>query len=442
MISNYSEALEFIYSYIPKTKKVKFAGAFGLARSKYFLNLLGNPQNTLRTVHIAGTSGKGSTAYITSFLLKNLGFKTGLILSPHLSDIRERIQINNNYISKKKFVYYLNRIIPSIYRMKKLKYKKPTYFEILTALAFYVYQQEEVDFCIVETGLGGLYDTTNTIVNPDKVAVITRLGFDHTQVLGSSIGKITRHKAGIIGIKNSVICLSQNVEVNRIITLKAKRQNAKLSFIKRGINYNNVTANINKTCFDFSFAKNNLNNLQLRLTGSYQAQNCSLSLAAVFTLANIYKFEVNPFIIRRALRQTYFPARFDVRTIRAKTVIFDGAHNGQKMKALTQNLKALYPSRKFTFLVAFLSSKDYRSMLELIMPLAKKIILTSFTLKQDFMLGSESCMILANILARQNFNNFQIIPDALKAFNTALREKEEILVVTGSIYLLGEIYQN
>src|SRR3989344_5192458 len=185
-ITNYQAAVKYLEA-LPRTPDP--AAEAGFNRAKQLLSLLGNPQNKLKTIHVAGTSGKGSTAMALSHILVAHGFKVGLTVSPHVYDIRERCQINNRAITTKKFQTYLSQILPVIEKLKK-RTKVPTYFEALVALAFVAFAAEEVDYAIVETGMGGLLDATNTVDRDDKLCLLTKIGYDHTQILGNSLEEI------------------------------------------------------------------------------------------------------------------------------------------------------------------------------------------------------------------------------------------------------------
>ncbi len=167
-IKTLSQFEAYLKTRIP-TREALFVGDLGLQRAKYFMRLLGNPQNKLKVIHIAGTSGKGSTAYLTSQLLQSQGFRVGLSISPHIFDIRERIQINNQLPTEKLILGYFNQILPTIEKMEKCRYGTPTYFEILVGLAYYIFAKEKLDYAVIETGLGGRLDGTNTVTNKNKI---------------------------------------------------------------------------------------------------------------------------------------------------------------------------------------------------------------------------------------------------------------------------------
>ena len=394
------------------------------------MHLLGDPQEKLKIIHVAGTSGKGSTCYLISSLLESQGFKVGLHQSPHLTDVTERFQINNQNISKEDFVDYLNKIIPIINRKDVINHvsTKLTYFEILVGLAFYIFSEKKVDYAVMETGLGGWYDGTNVVTRPDKLSVITKIGLDHTAILGATIEKIALQKAMIITPKSQAISIYQEPKVEKVIRGVANIKEANIVFVNR---------------------LNRLN--RLGLIGEYQKENAGLALTAVYYLSLRDKFKINQKKIKQVFETAHFPGRFDVKKIKGKTVIFDGAHNPQKMEAFIKSLVKKYPGKKFNFLLAFKKGKDYKEMLKMIISLVgtSKIILTSFlTENQDMINASEKPEVINDQLNQLNRLNrlnqkkseIRIIPDLKKAWSTVLKE-DGIIVVTGSLYLVGEIFR-
>jgi len=443
-LKNFNQAQEFLYSYIPKTVSYTYSADWGLSRTKYLLELVGNPQNKVRVIHIAGTSGKGSTAYLTSLLLKSLGQKTGLALSPHLIDIRERFQINSQLISRQKFVSYLSQIISAIKRCEESQFGKPTYFELVTILAFYIFYQEKVDFAVIETGLGGLYDATNSIDNPEKTAVITKIGLDHTSILGKTITEIAFQKAGIIHKKNRVFSIEQERDAKKIIEKVCEQKNSTLSWIEKDTNFSNIKVSSQKTTFSLAFNLEgcivNLENLELGMLGEYQAQNASLSLVVIYYLSQKYNFEFNEQKVRNALRKAKFLGRFEVIHKSGKLIIVDGAHNPQKMASFLDSVAKIFPGRKFNFLVAFKNDKDYTKILELIKPFARKIFITTFFIdNMDLIRFSQDPQELVKSLRKLGVREFEVISNNQLALEKSLREDNGLIVV-GSLYLLADIY--
>lgn len=437
-IKTFSEAQSFLYRQIPQGEKNIFPGQRGLDRAKLLLKLIGNPQEKIKVIHIAGTSGKGSTAYLTGQILTGFGFKTGLTLSPHLIDIRERVQINNQLVSKEKFVFYLNQLLGAVKKMAQSPCGSPTYFEILIALAFQTFYQEKVDYAVVETGLGGWYDATNVVKNPQKVAVLTRIGLDHTQVLGKTIGEIALQKAKIIHPGNAVFALKQKPAANKIFEKIAREEKAKLFFIKKGINFKNIKSTPQKTIFGFSQPPYSFKNLNLGLLGSHQAENCSLALSIVSFLSQRDGFSFDEKKIRQALKKAHFACRLEILKVDGRMIILDGAHNPQKIATLAKNLKKFFPGQKFDFLIAFKKKKDFAKALPKIIPLAEKIYLTRFFQgHQDWLALSERPEKIKKVLKKLKFESFEIASDPQKVIN---QKSNRPLVITGSLYLAAEIY--
>lgn len=440
-IRSYSKALQFLNQFIPKQPVEKFPGELWHARAVHFMDLLGNPQEKLKVIHIAGTSGKGSTSYLTSLALQSQGFKVGLILSPHIIDIRERVQINNQFISKKKFVFFLNQLAHSIEKMKKTSLGAPSYFEILVALAYFAFEKEKVDYAVVETGLGGLYDATNVIARKDKITIITQIDFDHTKILGNTLSKIAENKAGIIKTGNEVITVEQKNTVAKVLDKICRQKKTKLIIVKKGENFKNVRLSENETTFDFSYDFLKLNEFKIGLIGSHQAENCSLALSGVCLLSKRENFKIIETKLRTALRKAYLIARIDIKKIHGKKVILDGAHNPSKMDALIKSLNILYPKQKFDFLITFLSTKDHFKILKKILPVANRIVYTSLNeTYSDWLRRSQDKKEIERSFKKLSFNNYKFISDSREAFQEILSKSKNKIVTTGSLYFLGEVY--
>lgn len=412
----FKQAEDFLYSQIPPLKTRKFPGEIGLKRTKYLLDLLNNPQEKIKIIHIAGTSGKGSTAYLISHLLQGLNFKTGLSLSPHLLDIRERFQVNGELISKEKFVFYVNQIIPFFNKMNKdYIHSSPTYFELVQAIGFLIYQKEKVDYAIIETGMGGIYDASNVIKAKNKICVITRMGLDHTNILGKTLKQITKQKAGIIQKGNSVIALKQRNNVNKEILKRTKQKNSKVTFVKT-----------NKK-------------IKTSLKGDFQKENASLAVAVIKHLSKKDNFNLNNRIIKKQLKSATFKGRFDIKKYKGAILIIDGAHNPQKINAFVSSLKSTYPNEKFIFIIAFKRGKDHKDMLDQIIKIASKIYITEFFTDNKNQKLSENKKKISKILMSKGFDNLCLANNIEDAFKGALKEKGKI-VITGSLYLVSEIY--
>lgn len=440
MIKTFEEAQQFIYRHIDADPKKRFAGEFGLRRGAYLLKLIGDPQNHLKVVHIAGTSGKGSTAFYISQLLEAQGFKVSLTVSPHLVDIRERCQINNEPISKEDFVELLNEIIPMIEKMRVSEFKSPSYFEILMAMFFKFSVKKKVDYAVVETGLGGLYDATNTITRDDKICVLTKIGLDHTEILGDSLDEIAKQKAGIIQKGNYVISIQQEKQAETEISKKVLDENGVVEYIENNKNIFNLKIDDSKVLFDFKFMDSEFNRVTLNTPALYQASNVGLALATLIYLSARDGFKVDKSRIYKRLESVNFPGRMESYRMGNRTLIIDGAHNPQKMKSLCESLKKISMG-KAVFLIAFRAGKDYKKMLEYIMPLASKIIITSYKMTtMDLAHSSEKPLDVMDYLQKAGFSNSEIVDDAGQALDRLIGSKGQKLVITGSLYLLSTIY--
>jgi len=443
-VLNFSQALTFLHRRISKRTSNKFPGNLGIQRTKYLLKLLRNPQNKIKIIHIAGTSGKGSTAYFTSTILKSLGFKVGLHLSPHIIDLRERFQIDNQLITKKQFCHYLGEVIPIIKKVDKTKFGKPTYFEILVVLAFHIFHKEQVNYAVIETGLGGLYDATNTVKREDKLVILTKIGLDHTKILGKTLDKIAFQKAKIIKSKNRVISVWQGRSVRVVIENIVRGQKAKLSYIKKNANSKKIKISHTGITFNFYFKKLNLPKIKINLLAEYQVENLGSALAATYILSQKDDFNFKQEPIREGLlKMAAFPARMEIFKSPGKIIIIDGAHNPQKMATFTKSLQKIYPHQKYTFLIAVKKEKNSFHMLKYIIPLAEKIFVTKFSVgQQDLLPLSENPNSLIKKANQLGFRNITAISNPYKALSVANTKSGKFLVITGSLYLIGKIYQD
>jgi len=454
-VKTYEQALEYLYSFIPQRRNLH-TGEKGILRTKYLLSLIGNPQEKLRVIHVAGTSGKGSTAFLINRLMSTHGFKVGFQISPHLIDLRERFQvytersrsINNELISKELFVKRLNEIISSIEKARKTEWGKLTFFEIGVCLAFYIFYKENVDYAVMETGLGGLYDGTNVVENPKKVAVITKIGFDHQSVLGYTLSDIASQKAGIIQTGNIVITVQQKLPVMKIFYSRCRKMKSEIFTVKKGKNFRTMYVTKTGTTFNWSYKNSSLSILRLGLIGEHQVENASIALATLYELSKRDRFKFSEEKTRSSLKDAQFPGRCEIYSTKYKDVIIDGAHNPQKMKAFIGTLKKLYPNQKFDFMISFSEGKNQlstlRGILKQIVPIAQKIYLTNFILdtQGDMVHSSIKSERIIKVLKELKFPRYEIIESTKKNVEKIIKEKSNPLVITGSLYLIGSLYKD
>lgn len=425
------EVENYLYKSIAGKIDIGYSAGFALERVKYTMNLLGNPQEQLKIIHVAGTSGKGSTVSFISQLLKKHGFKTGHTISPHLVDIRERVQINNKPITREQFANYFSELLPVFKKVEKTKYGSVSYFEMLMILAYYVFHQEGVDYAVVETGLGGTFDASNCVGDKDKLCVITRIGKDHTHILGNTITEIAQNKAGIVNEKQRVVYIKGAKFSDEVIKNRAKEMRSENFAIDPSIVFEP-----NNSQVSFSFLDTTLENLPIQDLPSFQVENLTLALSALSVVSGRDHWEVNRDLVSDTIREFSFPGRFEILRFRGKTVVLDGAHNPQKMSALIKALREKFPKERLNFVVAFKEDKDSSTMLDQIKNHANSITITSFKLQsQDIKLKSADPQKLK--LQANSSTEVTVTTSLEDAVSSALK-KDGIVVVTGSLYLIAQ----
>lgn len=438
-IENYQQALNYVLSSIPHGK-LKFPGDVGIKRQKLLLGFLGSPQNKIKIIHVAGTSGKGSFVNYLSSLLTAHGFKVGTTTSPHILNIRERIQIDKKLITEDEFTDYVKEIIPAVEKTKLEGIGSPTYFEIMIAMAFLYFYKNKVDYAVVETGMGGLFDGTNTIDSENKLAVITRLGFDHTNILGNKITDIAYQKSGIIQNKNKTVALWQRQKIRTVLENRASEKLTQIEYVKKNENFKNIKQSEAGIEYDFKFDGLVIKKLELHNFALYQVENSALALTVIKVLSKRDKFEIKTDLVKTAIENYNFVGRMEIIKTDKKTVILDGAHNPQKMSNFIRSLTGAFSNKKFIFVIAFKQRKDFPKMIEMMIPIASQFIFTSFVVTdEDMIQRSQPPEDLIRILDKSNFKNYEVIMNPDLAFKTAL-EKSDNVVVTSSFYLLRKIY--
>lgn len=406
-----AEAAKALQQFVPPAHTQR--GKYSLERITNFMKLLGNPQDKLKIIHVAGTSGKTSTCYYISALLSGAGLKVGLTVSPHIDKVSERLQINGEPVSDNEFAEALNEFIEII----KTSGLKLTYFEVLMSMAYWYFAREKVDVAVIETGLGGLLDGSNVVASKSKFCVITDIGLDHAEVLGRTIEAIALQKAGIIQPGNQVFMYRQAQNVVDVFKERSAQQKAYLSFI------------------DPSIAS------QFADLPLFQQRNWALAFVAVdaWLKAN-RKPALKPEQIMTA-HKVVIPARMEIQKIDGKTLVMDGAHNAQKMQAFVESFQAMFPGRKAPVLLAIKKGKDYDQVLEILLPVTSKLILTSFSSLQDMPFVSADNRLLAKACKQRKFFNFVITDDLKTAHRQLLKEPADTLVVTGSLYLVSAMHK-
>jgi len=398
----------------------------GLSRIKKFFKSIGNPQNKLKIVHIAGTNGKGSTAVFISEILKAGGYKTALYTSPHLVDITERIKIDGKNIPSKTF-----NSLSKKYLERAAKYKL-SYFEYLTALAFIYFAEQKTDIAVIETGLGGRFDATNVIKKP-LICIITSIAKEHQEILGTEIKKIAFEKAGIIKDDAYVVCGKLPKKARTAVKNKSK------SYLLYGKDFkvlnNGSGRNVQK--FDYASTNTELKNIEIQLLGAHQTVNASIAIFAA-ELLNKKGYYLSEAHIRTGLKNAVWQGRFDIRKIDNNNknfeLIIDGAHNIQGLDAFFETFNQLgFSKKKRIFIFAVMKEKKYKYMIKKIASFAKKIILPR--IDNDRSLNPE---VLKKEFSKYIAQNRICTTDSVKSACDMISDNE-ISAAVGSLYLAGEI---
>lgn len=440
-LKTYQEVEAYLLQFVPKTSKWG-EPSFAYKRSQHVVTLLGDPQNELKVIHVAGTSGKGSTSYMLSALLHSQGLKVGMGISPHIVNILERIQINGNPISEELFVFYMNEIMPRIEEMKASEFGPPTYFEIIVGLSYYIFLKEGVDVVVMETGLGGRWCATNVATAPNKISVITRIGYDHMEFLGTTLPQIATEKAKIIQPSNLALKLEQESEVMNVFEKEAEEKKAQLIKVNPDDIISEKNSSLLGLTFTFDYQDIHLKALKLSLIGEFQFENAAVALTTFVEFMKREGQSINESKLRNALGSIRIPGRMELKTINDREMIIDSAHNPQKMESFITSLTHTFPQEKFTFLLSFKKGKDYDQILKYITPHAEEIVVTSFDNKNQGMgeLYSENPETIAELLKKDNFYRYTVISDLQEAFDSVQKSKS-MVIITGSLYLVGEIYK-
>ncbi|MCX5782522.1 MAG: bifunctional folylpolyglutamate synthase/dihydrofolate synthase [Elusimicrobia bacterium] len=403
----------------------------GLERIKIFLQRIGSPQKSLNIVHVAGTNGKGSVSKMIASVLSASGYKTALYTSPHLVNIYERIEIDGNSIDEDD----LNRLAKRYYKLAKKA--GLTFFEFITAVAIVYFKENKVDIAVLETGLGGRFDATNIFEKP-LVNVITEIGYEHTEILGNTIEKIAKEKAGIIQECCPVVSGVENSQAKNIIKGVAKTKNAPLIQLNKDFKYKiNKIDWKNKVQKVFYKSKYLKENVSLSLLGEHQAKNCSIALAALEVISK-NGFKINFKKASKILNKVHWPGRFDIRKMKfedkVKTLILDGAHNPSAIKAFVKTfISSPWGNEKVAVLFNVMKDKDYKSMVKILLPIVKKVILLPTGLKREISINKLSSL-WKKYIGKRNVINLESLKDVLCKL-----KDENIFLVCGSLFLVGKL---
>jgi len=419
-LSTYAEALNYIYVYTKRARKPipKYAlGADELSRMRDLMTRLGNPHQQYPVLLIAGTKGKGSTASMCESILRAAGYKTGLTISPRLHTFRERIRVNGAFISEADVISLANRLYPHCEAIDHL-----ITFERITAMAFMAFAEAKVDIAVVEVGIGGRLDATN--VTDPAVSVITSISYDHTHLLGNTLSKIAREKAGIIRPGGTVVSAPQYPEAMTVIDEVCRQQEARL--IVAG---DQTSWRVGRTTLQEQRVYIGDQVYQLPLLGRHQVTNAATALIAIEALQTRTHLTIPPNARRKGLSTVKVPGRLEILS-QSPFVVVDGAMNGDSAHKLRQALMDYFPGR--TIILVFSASRDhdYTAMLAELLPIARHTFATQST---SFKAAKPEALVSAARTLGYEIDTSPTIPHAL-AEALPLAEERDIVCVTGSLF--------
>jgi len=371
---DYQQALDYIYSFIDyeKVPRPRDAAHYDLRRVEEVLVRLGNPHLTGKTVHIAGTNGKGSTAAMIASALTASGYTTGLNTSPHLSDFRERIRVNGELVAEEELVGLVEKLKPEVEAVnRKATYGQLTTFEIITTLSFAYFKQKDVDLQVVEVGLGGKLDATN-VVQPE-VCVITSISFDHTDTLGESLAGIATEKVGIIKPGCVVVTSPQPDEVAKIIEETCFNCGTELVRVGSDVTWQNLGFVSNRQSL---IVEGRLSSYELSipLLGQHQLENAATAVATLEVLAG-KGFNIAKDSITKGLAQVSWPGRLQILSCHPLVVV-DGAHNPDGAKKLKQSLEQYFDFDRAILIIGASADKDIAGIISELVSFFDKVIVT------------------------------------------------------------------
>lgn len=419
MFTSVDKVIEYIYSMDQKTERNG-----RLSRIKAILAALGNPHEGFRSIHIAGSNGKGSTLNALKEILIADGYKVGSFISPHLEIVNERIMMNDVMITDEQIIYYMNEIYPLL--QEGQVGNGSNFFEILTVIAFMYYKDMNVDIAIIETGIGGKFDSTNVLM--PLISILTSISLDHTQILGNTIEAIAEEKAGIIKPKVPVISAVKDKQAVTVIENKALLEQAPIYQLYKDFIIGNVTQEENCQRFSYQLSGEKINDVSLRMMGHHQIENASLAITAVIVLNRQFGFTISESSIRHGLMSSSWAARFEEVL---PNVIIDGAHNPAGMEMLVQTIQQRYAMKDIHVVFTALQDKDIASILHMLDEIATSMTITEIQMKNAA--TGQSILELTNHPQKQFMPNWQ---DALE-HTLAKANDSNVIVVTGSLYFMS-----
>jgi dihydrofolate synthase / folylpolyglutamate synthase len=425
MFTTYSEALEWIHA------RLRLGIKPGLSRMEWMMEKLGHPERKMKTVHIGGTNGKGSTVTFLRNILEAAGYSVGTFTSPYIEQFNERISVNGKPISDEEILELTNVIRPLADELEETELGGPTEFEVITAMSFYYFANvNQVDIVIYEVGLGGRFDSTN-IIQP-IASIITNIGLDHTNILGHTYGEIAFEKAGIIKDRIPTFTAVKNEDAIKVIKEQSEIKHAPLLRLNQDFTITSHSPQTNGEMFTLKSDDQTLEQLEISMIGQHQTENAALAVMAAQYINQDGDFSINEESIRTGLKKAYWPGRFEILSERP-LVIIDGAHNDEGIKVLVQELSTRYSTYSIHIVFAALKDKKLDQMIAQLDSIADEISFVSF----DFPRAAQAKDLFAiskskNKVMEDNWDTH--LSEIINSLG-----HNQILVITGSLYFISEV---
>lgn len=421
-IMNYREAREYLQD------ASRYGSVLGLENMKEMLERLGNPQNDLRFIHIAGTNGKGSVLAYLSTVLKEAGYRVGRYISPTLFSYRERIQVNERLIEREALARLITDIAEVIDKMRREGKPHPTVFEIETVLGFLYFREQQCDMVVLEAGLGGLLDATN-VVSTSVMEILTSISMDHMGILGNSLEEIAQNKAGIIKPGTLVITCEQKPEAKAVIEQVCKEKGCRLR-IAQMPQEGQIEYGYERQRFSYG----EYQDIEISLAGAYQIENAALAVEAVLGLRSL-GYEISENALREGMKKARWKGRF---TVLRKDPVFviDGAHNRDAARMLEESIDLYFSDRRLHYIMGVFKDKEYEEIIRLTAPRAEDIIAIE-TPENERALPAKD---LAQAIAKVN-SHVETASDIKSAVEKSmeLAGKDDVILAFGSLSFLGDV---
>lgn len=417
-------------SIIDEIKKFeKFGSKLGLERMNELLSRLGNPENDLQVIHVAGTNGKGSVSCFISEILRANGYNVGLFISPFVEDFNERIQVNGEKISNADLDKHYSSVLEKVDEMIASGFESPTEFELVTAIAFLYFAEKKLDFIVLEVGLGGLGDSTNVIKKP-LLTIITSISYDHMDRLGDTIEEIAVQKAGIIKSGCTLVSGVEDEEAKKVIAKIAYEKNAPMVDASK---FKPLNIERGRECYRFGLEINSKLYLDLEITmlGDHQLKNAITALTAIDVLRTLKKIRVEREKLLQGLARAKQAGRFE----KIGKFLLDGAHNRAGADALFDTVSQLYPDAKILTLIGVMKDKDAEYIINKFSEFTDYFIVTRPASE------SESAVSILSSYIKDKDIGYSLAFEPRDAYESAVFHSNEydIILVSGSLYLVGDI---